>query len=1012
MKKFFVTFFSLLCVLASAVGLAACGGSTEGGKPHEHVFSSQWSHNETHHWHAATCEHTDEVKDKAKHDFANGECVCGYKLPDKTAALISFFEKNFADKVFGDKTVYAQTAYADEENDALKGITVVYTYEITEVFRAVELAQLSFEPIAVADIISGSAAAPQSELTRTTVFEFDAKDNYNRQDVADAVYAAYNRNSVIKIFNQTDSSRIGYARMIYLIESTLTLTVEQFDVRENEDVNILISNIQNPEWRRDKKTVSSTTIVGTIFYEKNYEYEKLDQVKVRYKAIKENNETVGFKLSELYDKTVTSLEIPAEYYGKPVTELAEGVFDGCDALKSITVDENNSAFASADGILYNKEKTQILAVPQAITGKVTLADGITELAANAFANRTALTQIVLPSGLQTIGDSAFKGCSFTEVSLPESVTQAYGAFTDCNALEKFSLPACGNILGYYFGTNEYSQQKDNIPDSLKTVIISGGDTVTDYAFYGCGLLESVTIPDSVTTIGEYAFASCSALESVTIPDSVSTVGSSAFLNCKSFFIITIPENVKSMGSYVFDGCDFTLVLCKAPSTPSGWNADFARGALAVIYDCDNNDTDADGAMYTVQNGMAYKIKDNAASVVAARIAADGIAVVPESITHKNVAYTVTSIGTVFKDNKQLKELTLGSGIINLANNAFERCERLERITVSAENPSYVSVDGILYNKAKTEIILIPKAIKGAISVLNGVRTVDVAWRYNITSINIPDSATNVLPMEGCNSLERITVSAGNKQYTSVDGILCFKQSYNIYHVPQAMKGAVTLPVGAQAIGNSMFANRGAITSIIIPDTVKSIGTYAFDGCSSLTSIIIPNSVTSIGQHAFEGCSRLTSVTLSNSLTSIGDYMFRNCKSLTSIIIPNSVTRIGEAAFRSCSSLTSITIPESVKFIGQVAFDGCSSLTSITIPDSVTSIGDGAFNDCSSLTSITIPDSVTSIGDNMFSGCSSLTNITIPDGVTTIGIYAFRSCSSLTSIIIPDSVTSIGEAAFA
>ena len=650
------------------------------------------------------------------------------------------------------------------------------------------------------------------------------------------------------------------------------------------------------------------------------------------------------------------------------------MFDGCDALQSITVDENNSAFASADGILYNKEKTQILAVPQAITGKVTLADGITELAANAFANRTALTQIVLPSslqtignnafsgcplteivlpnGLQTIGDSAFKGCSFTEVSLPESVTQAYGAFTDCNALAKLSLPACGNILGYYFGTNEYSQQKDNIPDSLKTVIISGGDTVTDYAFYGCGLLESVTIPDSVTTIGEYAFASCSALESVTIPDSVSTVGSSAFLNCKSFFIITIPENVKSMGSYVFDGCDFTLVLCKAPSTPSGWNADFARGALAVIYDCDNNDTDADGAMYTVQNGMAYKIKDNAASVVAARIAADGIAVVPESITHKNVAYTVTSIGTVFKDNKQLKELTLGSGIINLANNAFERCERLERITVSAENPSYVSVDGILYNKAKTEIIHIPRAIKGAISVLNGVRTVDVAWCYNITSINIPDSATNVLPMEGCNSLERITVSAGNKQYTSVDGILCFKQSYNIYHVPQAMKGAVTLPVGAQAIGNSMFANRGAITSIIIPDTVKSIGTYAFDGCSSLTSIIIPNSVTSIGQHAFEGCSRLTSVTLSNSLTSIGDYMFRNCKSLTSIIIPNSVTRIGEAAFRSCSSLTSITIPESVKFIGQVAFDGCSSLTSIIIPDSVTSIGEAAFNDCSSLKSIT------------------------------------------------------------
>ena len=875
MKKFFVTFFSLLCVLASAVGLAACGGSTEGGKPHEHVFSSQWSHNETHHWHAATCEHTDEVKDKAEHDFANGECVCGYKLPDKTAALISFFEKNFADKVFGDKTVYAQTAYADEENDALKGITVVYTYETTELDRAVELAQLSFEPIAVADIISGSAAAPQSELTRTTVFEFDAKDNHDRQDVADAVYAAYKTTSDIKIFNQTQSTIQGYLKMMYLAKNGNMLILHQFDVSDGETEDELIQNIFSSEFRINHKEISSHTVNGTLIINENYSYEKLDQVKIRYRAIKENNETVGFKLSEIYDKTITSFEIPAEYYGKPVTELAEGVFDGCDALQSITVDENNSAYASADGILYNKEKTQILAVPQAITGKVTLADGVTELAANTFADCTALTEIVLPNGLQTIGDNAFKGCSFTEVSLPESVTQVYGAFTDCNALEKLSLPNCNHVLGAYFGSFSLEQQKDSIPDSLKTVIIRGGDTVKERAFYECGLLESVIIPDSVTTIGSSAFYGCNSLESVTIPDSVTTIGSSAF-----------------------GGCDFTLVLCKAPSAPSGWNADFANGALAVIYDCDNNDADADGNIYAVQNGLAYKIKDNAASVIAARIASDGIVVVSDSITHKDVAYTVTSIGTFFKYNRKLTKLTLGSGIANIAYDALEGCEMLESITVSADNPHYASIDGVLYNKEKTDIVKVPLRISGSITSPEGVTKIKFnAFRdcmliervnipssvkiiegqafyncYSLQSLIVPTTVERIYPgaLYGCSRIKSLTFAFSALRTEDVSGL----------------GTRLRFPLGAIFF---MTDNPGSAYSATEQQYYKYVnGQYTL----VTNTFYIPNS--------------LESVTITGS--SVYEGSFHNCKNLKNVVIAETVTTIYKNSFKGCSNLETLTIP--------------------------------------------------------------------------------------------------------
>ena len=71
------------------------------------------------------------------------------------------------------------------------------------------------------------------------------------------------------------------------------------------------------------------------------------------------------------------------------------------------------------------------------------------------------------------------------------------------------------------------------------------------AFYGCGELISVLIPNSVKTIGESAFCASNALTSVTIPNSVTTIGSSAFSGCSSLSSISIPNSVISIGSNAF-----------------------------------------------------------------------------------------------------------------------------------------------------------------------------------------------------------------------------------------------------------------------------------------------------------------------------------------------------------------------------------------------------------------------------------------------------------------------------
>ena len=74
------------------------------------------------------------------------------------------------------------------------------------------------------------------------------------------------------------------------------------------------------------------------------------------------------------------------------------------------------------------------------------------------------------------------------------------------------------------------------------------------AFYYCGLLTSITIPNSVTSIGGAAFYECSSLTSITIPDSVTSIGSDAFVGCSSLTSITIPDSVTSIGRNAFNGC--------------------------------------------------------------------------------------------------------------------------------------------------------------------------------------------------------------------------------------------------------------------------------------------------------------------------------------------------------------------------------------------------------------------------------------------------------------------------
>ena len=326
----------------------------------------------------------------------------------------------------------------------------------------------------------------------------------------------------------------------------------------------------------------------------------------------------------------------------------------------------------------------------------------------------------------------------------------------------------------------------------------------------------------------------------------------------------------------------------------------------------------------------------------------GDVVIPSSVEHNNVTYSVTSIGnSAFRECSGLTSVTIPNSVTFIGNSAFRECSGLTSVTIPN---SVTSIGNSAFYRCS-----------------------------GLTSVTIPNSVTFI----------------GNSAFRECSGLT-----------------SVSIPNSVTSIGNSAFYYCIGLTSVNIPNSVTSIENWAFSYCSGLTSVTIPNSVASIGNSAFYRCSGLTSVTIPNSVTTIGESAFADCSSLNSINVASGNTHyssidgvlynyVQDTLMQCPGAKTSLTIPNSVTSIGNNAFLYCRGLTSITIPNSVTSIGNDAFYNCSGLTSLTIPNSVTSIGNNAFSYCRDLTSVKCLASIPpSIGNNSFQNISDTCTLTVP------------
>lgn len=492
---------------------------------------------------------------------------------------------------------------------------------------------------------------------------------------------------------------------------------------------------------------------------------------------------------------------------------------------------------------------------------VTVGSGATDVGAYAFSGCSSLTGVTLPDSLTAIRRHAFSESSLKEVSIPENVT-LIGEHAFWNtSMYNITVPKKVSSIGagafskglmqaifvdkenqYYTSENGVLYNKDK---TLLHTYLKFTSSGTKY-----GSKNVAYIPDTVTEIGDEAFYDFRG-EEIHMGSSVQTIGRDAFARCDNLETILLPASVSYISTLAFCDSGLKTVYCEGSAPTFGhcifpdkatlyckedidgwrtlasdeWNSYLLKEMLGLgecgMYDSDQLiwTLDPDG---TLNISGSWRMKDYSANNRAPWYD------LRDKIKTVTFGAEVATVGDeAFADCSSLRQIVFSDIMEELGSCAFDRCTSLQEITI-------------------------PK-------------NVDSIAAYTFAE---------------CKSLRQISVSSGNAEYTSVDGVLFNKDQTKLYCYPAGKTD----------------------TSYAIPGSVTSIYSGAFSSCASLTRVDISAKVTSIGFQSFYECEALKEVHIPASVTSIANDSFANCKSLSAVYFEgNAPSACSAAAFNNCAS---------------------------------------------------------------------------------------------------------------
>ena len=517
-----------------------------------------------------------------------------------------------------------------------------------------------------------------------------------------------------------------------------------------------------------------------------------------------------------FDGSRSVVEIPETYGGAKVTSIAAGAFRGQTMITDVVIPEGvtyigREAFAGCSALVRVKIPTSVTQVganlfegtpyDSTLTGElvyinsilyrcqsdavtVSIRQGTTVIAEEAFINRVNLAAIVVPDGVSYIGSNAFKNCSaLSQIEIPKSVRDIVAnAFDGTKWYEdrKHEMIYINDLL--YRVPTEIIVQSEQPTGSLSDkdaaelaksgvatqiipytdVIVQGETTTICTLAFANTPVQKVQLPSTLTTIRYGAFQNCTALKQITLPKSMTFIEGGAFQNCSALSSILVPQNVTYLGASAFSGCT-SLTSATLPQA-------ITRISSGLFENC--------SSLITVQASSAL-------TSIGSRAFAE-----TSALSSFTFPQTLTAVGAESFTGSGIVTANLPQSVTYLGAGAFADCTKL----VYAQVPAAIQAirERTFRNCTELKNVSIPE----------GIRYIGAAAFQNDVSLQTVDFAQSLLTI--CdNAFEGSGVGEG-----------------------------LVLPPALRTIGSRAFAGCMRLTSLTIPADVRKMGSQAFaDGSS-------------------------------------------------------------------------------------------------------------------------------------------------------------------------------------
>ena len=594
--------------------------------------------------------------------------------------------------------------------------------------------------------------------------------------------------------------------------------------------------------------------------------------------------------------------------GQSVATIGANAFAHCTALRSITLNEGLTTIGSFafDGCT-------------ALTD-ITLPDSLEELGTGVFRHAESLETINFPSLITAIPNVTFQYCrSLKNIVIPATVSEiGHSAFSYCYGLDSLRIEGDITTIGDSVFFNCYNLTSIYYNSSI------GGDVGDEnYIFYNAGsstegvtltlgtnavipnklfdpvfdenkpLITAVAFEDGQTAITSIYSDGLPYLESITIPDSVTTIEPDAFTGCEGALY----------NEYGITYADGWAIFCDEEATAITLR-DGIRGIANGVFD-----SCTDAFSLTIPENFSNLTAENFASLTNLTHAAfptTAIALIPNNIQNAVITRGTSIGGSAFSNYTGLTSVTIGNSVTSIGSWAFYNCTGLTSVTIGN---SVTSIGVCAFNDCS--------------------KLIEV---YNKSTLDITEGSSK--NGEVAYYAKHVYTEEGGSWFTdTADGFRFFYDGTDGYLMGYyGEEEAITLPDGFTAYDGTevteyaiyayAFSSCSGLTSVTIPDSVTSIGYRALYNCTGLTSITIP----------FVGATKNgTENTHFGYIFGASTHVYNDdCVpvSLKEVIITGG-TSIEYRAFENCTGLTSVTIGDSVTSIKYRAFYNCTGLTSVT-----------------------------------------------------------------------------------